>query len=282
MQIAHDLAALRKALAALRREAGATVALVPTMGALHHGHMALVAEAKSRADHVVVSIFVNAPQFNQAQDFASYPRRDAKDQAMLAAAGCTLIWAPDAQVMYPPGFQTQVRVRSVAEGLCGAARPGHFEGVATVVAKLLNQVDPDIALFGEKDFQQLAVIRVMVRDLDMRARIVGVPIVRDADGLALSSRNMHLGEDQRRAARTLPRALGEAATAIKAGADVAASLAAVRASLMSAGFASVDYAELRAETDLAPLERLDRPARLLAAATIGSTRLIDNLALAPD
>ena len=278
MQIVRDTDALRRAVAGLRADGG-RIALVPTMGALHAGHMALVAAARRVSGHVVASIFVNPTQFGPSEDLASYPRREAEDAAMLEAQGCAILWAPDAATMYPEGFSTSIRVAGVSEGLCGAARPGHFDGVATVVAKLLAQVRPDVALFGEKDYQQLAVIRRMVRDLDMAIEIIGVPTQRDADGLALSSRNAYLSAEERIAARALPRVLGETAQAIREGGDVATALAAATAKLASAGFDAIDYVALREADTLAPLDRLDRPARLLAAARIGKTRLIDNLAV---
>jgi len=280
VQIIREIEALRAAVAGLRRDGG-RIAFVPTMGALHAGHMALVAEAKTRADHVAVSIFVNPRQFGPSEDLAAYPRREAGDARMLEEAGVAILWAPDVATMYPEGFATNVSVAGVSQGLDGAARPGHFDGVATVVAKLFNQVAPDIALFGEKDYQQLAVIRRMVRDLDVVVEIVGVPTQRDADGLALSSRNAYLSPDERRAARALPRALGEAAQAIRDGAAVDEALARARARLEAAGFAPIDYVALHDAETLAPLASLDRPARLLAAARIGTTRLIDNLPVAP-
>ncbi len=280
MQIIRETEALRAALAKLRGR-GRRIAFVPTMGALHAGHMALVAEAKLRADRVVASIFVNPRQFGANEDLAAYPRREASDARMLEQAGVALLWAPDVATVYPQGFATTVSVAGVGEGLDAVARPGHFDGVATVVAKLFNQVRPDIALFGEKDYQQLAVIRRMVRDLEFPIEIAGVPTQRDADGLALSSRNAYLAEDERRSARALPRALGEAAQAILGGMAVAEALARARARLEAAGFDPIDYVALRDAETLAPLETLDRPARLLAAARIGATRLIDNLPLAP-
>lgn len=280
MQTVRDLDSLRAAVAALRADGGA-VALVPTMGALHAGHMALIAQARRRADHVVVSIFVNPKQFGPDEDLSTYPRREASDARMLDEAGVALLWAPDATGMYPRGFATRVAVDGVSDGLDGAARPGHFGGVATVVLKLLNQVAPDAALFGEKDYQQLAVIRRLVKDLDLPVEVVAVPTQRDADGLALSSRNAYLSEAERRAARALPRALGEAAGAIQAGGDVGDALIAARQKLARAGFDPIDYVELRDAETLAPVAALTAPARLLAAARIGRTRLIDNLALAP-
>jgi pantoate--beta-alanine ligase len=280
VQIIRDPDALGEALGALR-EGGRTIAFVPTMGALHAGHMALVAEARARAAHVVASIFVNPTQFGADEDLATYPRREASDAAMLEAEGCAILWAPDAATMYPDGPQVSVRAGAVGDTLDGAARPGHFDGVATVVARLFEQVKPDVALFGEKDYQQLLVIRQMVRDLALPVEIVGVPTQRDADGLALSSRNAYLSDEERLAARTLPRALGEAAQAIADGGNVAEAIDKVRARLEAAGFESIDYVELRDAETLLPMTMLDRPARLLAAARIGRTRLIDNLPVNP-
>ena len=280
MQTIRDVAALRNAVMQLRKKGG-RIALVPTMGALHAGHMALVAEAKRRADHVVVSLFVNPAQFGPKEDLSTYPRQEAADSALLEAEGCAILWAPDAEAMYPAGYATKVQVSGVTEGLDGAARPGHFDGVATVVAKLFNQVAPDIALFGEMDYQQLAMIRRLVRDLDLPIEIAGVPTQREADGLALSSRNAYLSDEERVAARTLPRALGEAAAAIQQGADIAETLAQARAKLEQAGFSPVDYVELRDAETLQAIDALDRPARILAAARLGRTRLIDNLPVLP-
>jgi pantoate--beta-alanine ligase len=280
VQIVRDVESLRSAVADLRA-GGATVALVPTMGALHAGHIALIEEARRRAAHVVASIFVNPKQFAPSEDLSTYPRREASDARMLDEAGCALLWAPGLEAMYPEGFATNIGVAGVSEPLDGAARPGHFDGVATVVLKLFNQVQPDVALFGEKDYQQLAVIRRMVRDLDLPLEIVGVPTQRDADGLALSSRNAYLTEEERRAARALPRALGEAAAAIQGGGDVADALASACEKLAKAGFEAIDYVELRDAETLAEMRELDAPARLLAAAKIGRTRLIDNLPVTP-
>jgi len=254
---------------------------VPTMGALHAGHMALVAEARRHAQHVVASLFVNPTQFGANEDLSTYPRREASDAAMLDAEGCAILWAPDAATMYPDGLETPIKASALGRDLDGAARPGHFDGVATIVARLFDQVKPDAAIFGEKDYQQLAVIRQLVRDLGLDVEIVCVPTQRDADGLALSSRNAYLSEEERIAARALPRALGEAAQAIAGGAEVAEALTRARARLESAGFGSVDYVELRDAETLAPVTALDRPARLLAAARIGRTRLIDNLLVEP-
>lgn len=281
MQLIREIDALRDAVATLRQEGG-SVALVPTMGALHAGHMALVAEAKRHAAHVIVSIFVNPTQFGPNEDLAAYPRREASDSRMLEEAGCALLWAPGVEVMYPEGYATTVSVARVSEGLCGASRPGHFDGVATVVAKLFNQVRPDVALFGEKDYQQLAVIRRMTRDLDLPVEVIGVPTQRDADGLALSSRNIYLSHEERVAARALPRALGEAARAIQEGVGIDEALATARGKLAAAGFDPIDYVELCDAETLQPLSSLSRPGRLLAAARLGRTRLIDNLPVVPE
>lgn len=281
MQTATELDVLRTAVAAFR-DAGESLALVPTMGALHEGHLTLVREARARADRVAVSIFVNPTQFGPNEDLNAYPRQMEEDGRLLQTEGVDLLWAPNVAQMYPEGFATTISVAGVSEGFCGASRPGHFDGVATVVCKLFNQVRPDVALFGEKDWQQLAVIRRMARDLDLTAphanAIVGVPTVREADGLAMSSRNRYLSPEQREAAATLPRAMREAIERIEAGADVRATLQALEQTLIGAGFGSVDYADLG---DVANLERLDHlgetPARLLVAARIGGTRLIDNM-----
>lgn len=276
VQTVRQLPELRDAISGYRA-AGERIAFVPTMGALHAGHMALVAEAKLAADRVVVSIFVNPKQFGPNEDLAQYPRKEQADSRLLSEAGVDLLWLPPVEVMYPEGHSTNIAVTGVSEPLDGAARPGHFDGVATVVAKLFNQVKPDIALFGEKDFQQLAVIRRMVADLDFDIDVRGVPTQRDDDGLALSSRNVYLMPEDRAAAVALPRALGVAARAIEKGDDTEAALTAARASLEAAGF-EVDYVELAdAETLSAPVA--GKPRRLLAAARIGGTRLIDNIAV---
>lgn len=279
MQTVRDLPALRSGIVALR-SGGAGVALVPTMGALHAGHMALVEAARRGGRKVVASIFVNPRQFGASEDLSRYPRREAADARMLAEAGCDLLWLPPVETMYPAGFATNVSVAGVTEGLDGAARPGHFDGVATVVAKLFNQVRPDIALFGEKDFQQLAVVRRMVADLDFGIEIAGVPTERDDDGLALSSRNVYLDREQRLAALALPRALGVAVRALERGDDPPAVLAAAREALTAAGF-TVDYVELVDAETIAADAPATRERRLLAAARIGTTRLIDNLAVSP-
>ncbi|HEX8574050.1 MAG TPA: pantoate--beta-alanine ligase [Allosphingosinicella sp.] len=280
MQIVRDIETLRSAVADLRASGG-RIAFVPTMGALHAGHMALVAEGRRRADQVVASIFVNPTQFGADEDLSTYPRREATDARMLEEEGCALLWSPDVATMYPDGSAVDIRAGSFGEGLDGAARPGHFDGVATVVARLFDQVRPDIALFGEKDYQQLAVIRQMVRHLGLAVEIVAVPTQRDADGLALSSRNAYLTDEERQSARALPRALGEAAASIQRGGGVPEALATARERLAKAGFDPIDYVELCDAETLAPVTSLERPARLLAAARIGRTRLIDNLAVEP-
>ncbi len=271
---------LRAAAAAFRAE-GSQIALVPTMGALHAGHIALIEAAKKPGTKVVASIFVNPKQFGAGEDLSRYPRREASDARMLDEAGCDLLWMPPVEEVYPAGFATTVSVSGVSDGLDGAARPEHFDGVATVVAKLLNQVTPDTAYFGEKDFQQLAVIRRMVADLDMAVEIAGVPTQRDDDGLALSSRNIYLDAEERQRAVALPRALGEAARAIGKGVAPGEALAEARSMLEAAGFA-IDYVTLVDADTLAGDADPARPRRLLAAARMGSTRLIDNIAVAPD
>ena len=259
--------------------AGQRVALVPTMGALHAGHLALVSKGLELADVVVASIFVNPKQFGPGEDLERYPRDEAGDAVKLADAGCSLLYAPDVATMYPPGFASFVRVAGLPDLLCGRVRPGHFDGVATVVAKLLSAAQADAAVFGEKDWQQLAIVKRMAADLDIGTAIHGRAIVRDADGLALSSRNAYLSADERTRALALPRTLDAARTAILAGMPVAAALAAGERSIKSAGFASLDYLEL---VDGETLHSLGAPApgaRLMGAGVIGTTRLIDNLAL---
>jgi pantoate--beta-alanine ligase len=274
------VAALRQAVEGWRRQ-GLRVALVPTMGALHDGHLILVRRGLELADRVIASIFVNPTQFGPNEDFAAYPRRLAEDALLLAGAGAHGIYAPTVAEMYPTGAATTVTVAGVSEGLCGAARPGHFAGVATVVAKLLLQARPDVALFGEKDYQQLQVIRRMVRDLDIGVTVVGVPTVREADGLAMSSRNAYLSAAERATAPLLYRTLSAMAERLAAGAPVDQQQAWGKEQLLGGGFAGVDYLEVRDAESLQPLARLDRPARILVAARLGRARLIDNLAVAP-
>lgn len=282
MQTIQRLDPLRSAVADLRKDG--RLALVPTMGALHDGHLTLVREASKRAAHVAVSIFVNPRQFGAGEDLDSYPRRLERDCELLAAEGVSLVWAPSVDEMYPNGYATNISVSGVSEGLCGGSRPGHFDGVATVVCKLFQQVLPDLALFGEKDWQQLAVIRRMARDLDLTrpyaADIIGIPTVREADGLAMSSRNAYLTAPERSRAAALPASMQEARNRIEAGETAEPALAWLRQALLEAGFASVDYAELRDPDTLAPLEAPSaNGARLLVAARIGAARLIDNIAI---
>jgi pantoate--beta-alanine ligase len=253
------------------------LALVPTMGALHAGHIALIAQARQHADRVAATIFVNPMQFGVGEDLDRYPRQEDADAAMLEEAECDLLWLPTADDIYPAGFATKVSVSGVSERWEGATRPGHFDGVATVVAKLLLSVRPDVAIFGEKDFQQLAVIRRMVADLAIPSKIVGLPTVRDHDGLALSSRNAYLSADERSRAVALPQALQAASDRIRSGGSVGAALEAGKSALHEAGFSRIDYFAL---VDAETLEPLDAPSgemRLVAAAVIGGTRLIDNL-----
>ncbi len=261
------------------KRAGNRVAFVPTMGALHAGHLALVAKGLEHADRVAASIFVNPKQFGPTEDLERYPRDEAGDAAKLAAAGCALLYAPSVATMYPPGFASYVRVAALPDLLCGAARPGHFDGVATVVSKLLSAARADVAVFGEKDWQQLAIVRRMAEDLDSGTEIIGCGIVRDADGLAMSSRNWYLTPDQRAHAVALPQALLRAREALQAGGDVAPALAVAERRIAAAGFARIDYFELVDGERLTPLRAVTPGARLMAAAVMGSTRLIDNLAV---
>jgi len=272
-----DIAALRAQVADFR-DRGETVALVPTMGALHEGHLTLVKAAKAAADRVAVSIFVNPAQFAPHEDFDAYPRTLDADLAALAPLDIDLVWCPTAATMYPPGFALRIEPEGAAKaGLEDRFRPHFFGGVATVVAKLLTQVQPDVATFGEKDYQQLQVVKRLARDLDLPVRIEGVATIRDADGLALSSRNAYLSPAERAAAPLLHRTLNEAAETIRAGGPVADALARGRAAIDAAGFA-LDYLEARHAETLAPVAATaDGPIRLLVAAKIGSTRLIDNI-----
>ena len=283
MQTVSQLDPLRDAVAALK--ADGPLALVPTMGALHEGHLTLVRAAKQRAAHVAVSIFVNPRQFGANEDLDKYPRQLAADSTLLESEGVSLLWAPTPEAMYPQGYATNISVSGVSDGLCGAARPGHFDGVATVVCKLFNQVRPDMAYFGEKDWQQLAVIRRMARDLDLVEprvdAIIGVPTVREADGLAMSSRNAYLSAEDRARAVVLPNGMRAAIAAVRAGGAIKDALTELRSDLANGGFAQIDYAEFCDATTLAPLAELGvhHSARLLVAARIGGTRLIDNMAV---
>jgi pantoate--beta-alanine ligase len=261
------------------RKAGESVALVPTMGALHAGHLSLVKLAKSRSNRVVASIFVNPIQFGPREDFNTYPRDEASDLDNLAQAGADLVFIPDNTEMYPPGFSTHVKVSDLTDDLCGASRPNHFEGVATVVTKLLLQCAPDIAAFGEKDYQQLLVIKRLVRDLNIPVEIVGGPIVREADGLALSSRNVYLSQEQRKTAPLLYQTISEVAADLARGEGADAAALAGRFKLEAAGF-RIDYVAVRDPDTLKPLSGPVQPgARVLVAAYLGKTRLIDNVSV---
>ena len=262
------------------RNGGRKIALVPTMGALHEGHLSLVRRGLDVADKVIVTLFVNPKQFGPNEDLDRYPRRENADAALLSSAGAHLLYAPDVTVMYPPGFVTTVHVSGVSEGLCGASRPVFFDGVATVVTKLLLQALPDYAIFGEKDYQQLQVVRAMVRDLDIPVDIVGAQTVREDDGLAMSSRNAYLSAEERAIAPALHRTMTGIADVIRKGEPVWEQIEKGRAALLDAGFASVDYLEARDADTLQPADTLTRrPLRLLAAAWLGKTRLIDNIAV---
>ena len=265
------------------RAAGRHIALVPTLGALHDGHLALVAEARRRAERVVVSVFVNPIQFDRRDDFEQYPRPVEDDLRICAAAGVDAVYVPSAAAMYPEGFQSAVEVARLTEPLCGAARPGHFRGVTTVVTKLFHAVRPDVAVFGEKDYQQLAVVRRMTADLDFGIEIVGVATVREPDGLALSSRNRRLGADDRAAARCVPRALDAAADVVRAGERRAAAVVARATAVIGAeGRARLEYAELRDPETLAEVTEVAGPALLALAVWVGGVRLIDNRMLVPE
>jgi pantoate--beta-alanine ligase len=256
------------------------IGLVPTMGALHEGHLALVKRALETCNRVVVSLFVNPTQFGENEDLSTYPRDEAADRAILGELGVHVLYAPTMEEMYPQGLVTSVRVPELAEGLCGAFRPGHFAGVATVVTKLFSQSLPDMAVFGEKDYQQLQVIRGLVRDLDIPVHIEAVATVREADGLALSSRNAYLSPAERAIAPTLFRALIQAAAAIEAGGDVRDLIEEGERALLEGGFSKVDYFEACDALTLKAVSDAHAPARILAAAHLGTTRLIDNVAVA--
>ena len=277
LTVARTIASLRRSVELYRR-AGDRIALVPTMGALHRGHMALVREARRRAKRVVVSIFVNPAQFAPHEDFASYPRTFATDVKVLREAGVNLVWAPSVGAMYPDGFATRIAPEGAAKvGLEDRFRPHFFGGVATVVAKLFTQVAPDIALFGQKDYQQLRVLTQLAKDLDLPLKVIGVPTVREPDGLALSSRNVYLSTAERAVAPILHRVLKDCAARINGGEEIAKVLDVGRIEVDLAGFA-LDYLEARHALTLAPItSHKDGPVRLLVAARLGKTRLIDNI-----
>ena len=274
--VLDSVAGLRRAVGAWRAD-GLTVAFVPTMGALHEGHMALVRAARAHGGRTVVSLFVNPTQFAPDEDFALYPRTLDDDLERLTEAGVETVFVPPTDAIYPPGFATTIHVDGVTAGLESAARPHFFDGVATVVTKLLLQCLPDVALFGEKDYQQLATVRRLVADLDIPCRIEAVPTVRDADGLALSSRNVYLSAEERRLAPRLFEVLSRMAAALGQGATSADAIANGTAALEGAGFTRIDYLAVCDAETLAPVERVAAPARVLAAAWLGETRLIDNM-----
>lgn len=277
MKIVRDIESLRQAIRSLRQD-GKRIALVPTMGALHNGHISLVKQGMQRGCEVVASIFVNPTQFGPNEDFARYPRTEEADLAALAQAGNAIAYLPRVEEIYPPEAATRVQVLPLSTELCGAFRPGHFDGVATIVTKLFLQALPDIAIFWEKDYQQLTIIRRFTADLDIPVEVIGAPILREEDGLAMSSRNRYLTSQQRAIAPAMYRVLTSLSDEVKKpGIELETVLGKGRAALLAAGFTSVDYVELRAAATLARIEKLDVPARLLAAAHIGTTRLIDNV-----
>ena len=279
VQVVRTLAALRLTVADWK-DAGSRIAVVPTMGALHAAHLTLLETAKLHAERTIVTIFVNPTQFNDSADLSNYPRTEAADLVLLNREGADLLFAPELGEMYPNGFSTKVTVSGVSEGLCGSFRTGHFDGVATVVAKLFNLTQADFAVFGEKDYQQLHVVRRMARDLDIPIEIIAHPTVRESDGLAMSSRNARLSPRERRIAPNLFSELLRAADQISQGQPPKEALNEARAALVAAGFSAVEYLELRAESNLGPLNTLSEPSRLLAAATLGDVRLIDNVRVA--
>ncbi|HEX7704398.1 MAG TPA: pantoate--beta-alanine ligase [Kofleriaceae bacterium] len=277
-EVVRDPSDMRARVEDLRRD-GRTIAVVPTMGALHEGHLELLRSARKRADILILTIFVNPTQFGPNEDLAKYPRDEAGDLAKARTCGIDLAFCPEASAMYPAGAQTFVEVRELQQPMCGASRPGHFAGVTTIVAKLFNITKPHLAVFGEKDYQQLTIIRRMVRDLDFAIEIVGVPIVRERDGLALSSRNAYLSAEGRQIALGLSRGLAAAEALVKSGERDAATLRAAATAQLTG--ARIDYVELRDATELSEIARLEKPAVLALAAFVGTTRLIDNRVLAP-
>jgi pantoate--beta-alanine ligase len=277
MAIVRTVQDLRNTIAKWRSQ-GLRVALIPTMGALHHGHLSLIRIAQAHVDRVVVSIFVNPKQFGPNEDFSRYPRQEEEDAGLLRGVGADLLYAPSVEVMYPENFATEVRVSGVTEGLCGAVRPGHFDGVTTVVTKLLLQCLPDIAIFGEKDYQQFVTLSHLCKDLDIPTRIMPGPIIREPDGLATSSRNVYLTPEERKQATALSRVLRHIASEVSNSSDDFERLLAAGArELLQAGFRNVEYIEIRDSETLEPVTTILRPARVLAAAQLGKTRLIDNM-----
>ncbi|WP_138424233.1 pantoate--beta-alanine ligase [Maritimibacter alexandrii] len=279
MKIIRTKAELR-ALTQSWRRAGDSIGLVPTMGALHAGHLSLVDRACDENDRVIVTLFVNPRQFNSPEDLAKYPRTEDSDAEKLTPYGADVLYVPDGPQMYPDGFATTISVTGVSAGLCGGARPGHFDGVATVVTKLFLQCDADRAYFGEKDYQQLQVVIRLAEDLDLKTEIVGCPTVREDDGLAMSSRNLRLGPGPREIAPVIAQVLDDAARVISRGGQVAQALDNARAALLTAGFDTIDYLELRSDPDLKLMNRADRPGRLFLAAWLDGVRLIDNVPVA--
>lgn len=279
-EIIRTVADMRARVAAWHAQ-GLEVALVPTMGALHDGHLSLIRHAQGLAGKVIASIFVNPTQFGPNEDLAAYPRQEARDAELLAGAGCDLLFAPSVGEMYPQGFATTVSVTGVSDGACGDFRPGHFSGVATVVSKLLLQFQADIACFGEKDWQQLQVIRRVVRDLDIPCRIVGVPTMREKDGLAMSSRNAYLSAEERGIAPNLFRILSLMADQLAVGGDVASEADRAKQAISQAGFGPIDYLEVRDAETFQAVAKVERPARILVAAKLGRARLIDNIPVEP-
>ena len=278
MQVVRSVAELR-AVTGGWRQAGDSVAVVPTMGALHDGHLSLVAQARDACDRVIVTLFVNPTQFDRPDDLAKYPRTEDRDRAVLEPAGVDLLFMPGVDEVYPPGFATTVSVSGLTSGMCGDFRPGHFDGMATIVAKLFLMTGAHRAFFGEKDWQQLQIVRRLAADLNIPIEVTGCPTVREADGLAMSSRNARLSPPDRAAAPALYAALTRAAQRLRGGEDPAPVLEAAREEILAGGFARVEYLDLRHPQTLTPLDRLDGPARLLAAAWLGPVRLIDNVAV---
>lgn len=278
MQVVRSVVELR-AVTGGWRQAGDSVAVVPTMGALHDGHLSLVAQARDACDRVIVTLFVNPTQFDRPEDLAKYPRTEDRDRAVLEPAGVDLLFMPGVDEVYPPSFATTVSVSGLTSGMCGDFRPGHFDGMATIVAKLFLMTGAHRAFFGEKDWQQLQIVRRLAADLNIPIEVTGCPTVREADGLAMSSRNARLSPPDRAAAPALYAALTRAAQRLRGGEDPAPVLEAARAEILAGGFARVEYLDLRHPQTLTPLDRLDGPARLLAAAWLGPVRLIDNVAV---
>lgn len=275
MKIARAVADLRRIVADWR-SAGESVAVVPTMGALHEGHLSLVDAARAACDRVIVTIFVNPRQFDRTEDLAGYPRAEERDRLTLERRGVDLLFAPGVEDVYPDGFATTISVAGLSRGMCGDFRPGHFDGVATIVAKLFLMTSADRAFFGEKDWQQLQIVRRLAADLDIPVLVVGCPTVRESDGLAMSSRNARLSPRDRAVAPALHRALAAAAQALRAGAPVSSTLEEARACIVAGGYNRIDYLDLRSSESLVPLDRVDGPSRLLVAAWLGAVRLIDN------